>query len=604
MLKQICCFANGILLPLVCASFCFAASGPETINLKEAFNVTGKKKAVIFPHHLHQDKLDCANCHLDPEKGGSLKVEFVKRKGISNDFHKKFCWPCHEKMEVPKGKKCSTCHKKDSLKSQVSPQPLKPSPPPEEEVTVNTAAQVDKTDKADKTDSFYPYSPSLIKWNKSKADFTAPETCAECHPDKYEEWTGSMHALAFQDPVYQGELNAAIKAVGHDIARQCEGCHTPAAVVKGEIKGAGLSGISPLALAGVSCDVCHSISGHTHWQTPTHQPENGSFILSPGRETADGVMLTKYGPMAAKDGCGDDFHECVESPLHLSSELCASCHQIFHYKAHTPLEETYGEWKNGPYAANNIHCQDCHMVEIATFKRSADTLIRPKLNEYHHYFNGANFLLYHLDKLAAEKAGNAKRAANAQHKYEMAVARLQAAANIVITPLYRDEQLAEIKIRVNNIRAGHNLPTSLTTIRQMWLELTALDGKGNVVMTTGTVDKQGKLPENVRLFNSEGQGEDFHFTLEPWEITSLARHDTIPPRGYKDVYYGISPALDGPITVQATLRYRQADQKVAEKLLGLVPDDIHLEAIYGIKEIPVLPIIDMVEQTTVINTKP
>ena len=449
--------------------------------------------------------------------------------------------------------------------------------------------------------SFYPYAPSLIKWDKSQADFTPPETCGECHPDKYEEWTGSMHALAFHDPVYQGELNSAIAAVGHDIARQCEGCHTPAAMVKGEIKGAGLRGLSPLALAGVSCDVCHSISGHTHWQTPYHQPENGSFILSPGKDTADGPRLTKYGPFPPTEGCGDDFHECLESPLHLQAELCGSCHQVFHYQAHTPLEATYQEWKNGPYAANDIHCQDCHMVEIETFKRSADQLLKPAREEYRHYFNGANFLLYHLDALANDKLGRTEQAANARKKFAMAVARLKAAAALEISPIYRENRLAEIKVRVKNLRAGHNLPTSLTNIRQMWLEVTARDSGGRVIMSTGTIDAQGKLPENARIFNSSGQDEGFHFAIDPWEVRSFAKHDTIPPKGYREVYYGLTTPGEAPLTVEVKLRYRQASQKVAEKLLGRVPDDIHLEAIYGIKEVPALPVIDMVTETVTIN---
>ena len=448
---------------------------------------------------------------------------------------------------------------------------------------------------------FYPNAPSLVKWNKTGAEFTPPETCGECHPQQYEEWTGSMHALAFQDPVYQGELNMAIKAVGHDIAKQCEGCHSAAALVTGEIKGAGLAGLSPLAKAGVSCDVCHSISGHTHWQTPYHQPENGSIILSPGKDTDDGPVLTKYGPFPVEEGCGEDFHECVESPLFLQSELCASCHQVFHYKTHTPLEATYMEWKNGPYAANNIHCQDCHMVEIDTFKRSADEFIRPKREEYHHYFNGANFLLYHLTELAAKKAGDADLAANANNKFQMAVARLQSAADLEVKPIYRNNKLAEIKVRVKNLRAGHNLPTSLTNIRQMWIEVTAKDKDGKVIMTTGTVDAKGKLPDDVRLLNSDGQTDAFHFALDPWAIQSFSRHDTIPPKGYKDVHYGLAAEKGQPISVEVKLRYRQADQKVAEKLLSVVPDDIHLEAIYGIKEVPILPVIDMVTKNVTIN---
>src|SRR6185369_17231375 len=74
----------------------------------------------------------------------------------------------------------------------------------------------------------FKLSPSLIVYEKSKAGFTDPETCGGCHEDKYKEWNGSLHSMAFIDPVYQGELNKAVKAVGHDIARQCESCHSPA----------------------------------------------------------------------------------------------------------------------------------------------------------------------------------------------------------------------------------------------------------------------------------------------------------------------------------------------------------------------------------------
>lgn len=447
----------------------------------------------------------------------------------------------------------------------------------------------------------YPYSPSLIQWEKSSIDFEPPETCGECHPDKYEEWQGSMHSLAFQDPVYQGELNLAIKAVGHEVARQCEGCHTPAAMVQGEIKGAGLKGLSPLAMAGVSCDVCHSIKNHNHWQTPSHKPENGSFTLSPGRDSEEGPIPTKYGPFTPEEGCGEDFHECRESPLHLQAELCASCHQVFNYKTHTPIEETYSEWKNSPYAANNIQCQDCHMVEIDTFKRSADKMTRPERDEYRHYFNGANFLLYHLTELAAKKAGDEELAANANNKFQMAVARLQSAADLEVSPIYRNNRLAEIRVRIKNIRAGHNLPTSLTNVRQMWLEVTAKDQNGKTIMTTGSLDSKGKLPADIRLFNSDGQDHDLKFAIDPWLVESFSRHDTIPPKGYRDVHYGLDTDKGNPVAVEVKLRYRQADQKVAEKLLASVPDDIHLDAIYGITNVPVLPVIDMVHKTIIIN---
>lgn len=460
-------------------------------------------------------------------------------------------------------------------------------------MTVSAAGAMEKVDK-----EFYPYYPSLLQWEKSKAEFTPPETCGECHPKQFEEWTGSVHALAFKDPIYQGELNKAVKAVGHEISRQCEGCHSPAGVVTGEIKKPGLAGLSSMALNGVSCDVCHSVKGHTGWLTPYRQPENGSLILSPGKDTPDGPVLTKYGPYQPKDGCGDGFHECIEQPLLKQAVFCANCHQVHHYETHTPLESTYREWKDSPYSVNNIACQDCHMVPYDTFVRSADTFTKPTRGEFRHYFNGANFLLYHLLEAAALKSGDQELAANARNKYEMAVGRLKAAADVEVLPVYRDGSLAEIKVRVHNKRAGHNLPTSLTNIRQIWLEMTVKDTQGKVLMTTGSVGKDGALPEEVRLFNTDGMGKNFHFVVDPWELISFSRNDTIPPKGYRDVYYGVSaPGVKGPLTVDVKLRYRQAEQKIAHALLAAVPSDIDLAATYGLTQMPDLPVVDMVEKT-------
>ena len=89
-----------------------AQGGPETIDLKEAFQVEGKKEAVIFPHHQHQAVLVCAKCHKNEAGGGELVVSIENKSGTGNDFHKKFCWPCHKEQNVPKGTSCSTCHKK------------------------------------------------------------------------------------------------------------------------------------------------------------------------------------------------------------------------------------------------------------------------------------------------------------------------------------------------------------------------------------------------------------------------------------------------------------------------------------------------------------
>ncbi len=450
---------------------------------------------------------------------------------------------------------------------------------------------------------FYPYYPSLIKWNKSSVPFTPPSVCKECHEQQYHEWSGSLHSLAFRDPVYQGELNKAVKAVGHEVTRQCEGCHSPAGMVTGEIREAGNAGLGEMALAGVSCDICHSISGVTHWQTPSHEPENGSFILTPGIDTDQGQKLVKRGPTAPYDGCGGGFHDCAESGLHLRADLCASCHQVYHYDAHFPLEATYLEWKHGPYAQKNILCQDCHMVDFDVFRRSALEFRKPERKEYRHYFSGANFLLSYLAAAEARKRGDREEADALMQRYDMEVERLKTAADLEITPVYRNGRLAEVKVRVKNVAAGHNLPTSLTNVRQMWLEITARDGAGHVLMTSGKLAADGTLPDTTRIFNSDGMGTNFHFAVDPWVITAFSRHDTIPPKGYKDVYYGIdAPPKAGSLTIEAKLRFRQADQKVAEALLAAEPKDIDLNRIYGLASVPPLPVVDMVTRQVVLET--
>jgi hypothetical protein len=151
-----------------------------------------------------------------------------------------------------------------------------------------------------------------------------------------------------------------------------------------------------------------------------------------------------------------------------------------------------------------------------------------------------------------------------------------------------------MKVRIKNLRAGHNLPTSLTNVRQMWLEVTAKDENGRVLMNSGSVQPDGTLPDNARMLNSDGMGKDFHFAIDPWVVTAFSRHDTIPPRGYKDVYYGLQLPEDvKSISLEVKLRFRQADQKVAETLLAAVPKDINLEQIYGLSKVPSLPVVDM-----------
>lgn len=462
-------------------------------------------------------------------------------------------------------------------------------------ITATVWAAADNRELFSVDRDYFPYYPSLLKWEKSTVAFTEPETCAGCHEKQSREWSGSVHSLALRDPIYQGELNRAVKAAGHDIGRQCEGCHSAAGMVTGELKRPGLKGLSPMALAGVSCDVCHSVSGTSHTRTPTREAENGSLILSPGYDTREGARLVKRGPLIPVADCGGGFHDCSKSSLHDQADLCAGCHQVYHHDRHFPIEASYNEWKHSPYAQRGIQCQDCHMVDSDTFLKSADSFRKPERAEYRHYFNGTNYLLAYLAAQAANRSGDKEQAGRLMKQYDMAVKRLKSAAGLQLTPVYSGGRLQELKVRVSNLRAGHNLPTSLSNVRQIWLEIRAHDQNGRSVMVSGIPAPGGALPADTRIFNSDGMGDDFHFSHDPWVITGFSRHESIPPKGYREVHYGVPPAGKATaLTFDVRLRYRTADQHLAETLLGSVPEDIGLAREYGLATVPPLPVVDMV----------
>ncbi len=196
-------------------------------------------------------------------------------------------------------------------------------------------------------------------------------------------------------------------------------------------------------------------------------------------------------------------------------------------------------------------------------------------------------------------------AANLRNKYQMAVERLQAAAEIEIDPMYNKKgDLYKIRVRVHNRRAGHNLPTSLTAVREMWLEVLITDENGNELIKSGYLDEKGELDGNTHVFNSEGMDMHQTFQIDPWKVVSFAKNGLIPPKGYRDIVYTIlyPPGKGHKLNVHAKLRFRQAGQALAEKLLTNLPDGVDLTEWYGLTAIPAVPVVDMTEENVTLET--
>lgn len=427
------------------------------------------------------------------------------------------------------------------------------------------------------TEQEHAFFPSLLSVKDGRpvtsSEFTEPEQCSACHTDIYAQWNGSMHSNAFVDPVFQALWKIGAQETDGLVVKLCAGCHTAIGTASEEVtfdEAQGMFTASDIAKRGVQCDFCHTIAGTTHHQTPTGEPQNASLISDPGP--------LKRGPF---DDAESTFHETAYSELHTRSEFCGSCHHVYHPVNNFPIERTYDEWKYSVYAQQGIQCQDCHMMPVEKAIETARTMQKQtnpgkaaltgpdRETIYTHEFVGANFTLPPL--LGSEKHA------------EIATARLQSAAEVeILSPEgVKAGELASIKVKVINVGAGHNLPTSLTEVRQMWLDVQVTDADGQEIYRSGALDAEHNIDPEAVIFHANAVDAEGNHTVKPWEIVRFESINTIPPKGSATERYAflVPENLTGDLKVTVKLRYRSYPQAVANALLG--------------EGAPVLPIVDM-----------
>ncbi len=415
-------------------------------------------------------------------------------------------------------------------------------------------------------DEKFPFFPSLINTSTGQPvapdEFESAKVCQGCHGEIYRQWDGSMHSKAMVDPVFIALWKIGIRETNGAVDRLCMGCHTSIGTVTGgvtinhetlEIK------LSAIAEQGVQCDFCHTVAALNIANTPTLDPQNASLIMDPGD--------VKRGPY---DDAESPYHDTAYSEIHTRSEFCGSCHNVFHPVSHFPIERTYEEWKDSVYAQAGIQCQDCHMMPVAAAAETARTMKKVKNpgkaspmgpqreQVYTHEFVGGNFTVTAL--LGSEEHAG------------MARERLKSAAemDLILPEDLSPGDLATFKVKVTNAGAGHNLPTSLTEVRQMWLDVTVSDAAGSEVFRSGALDPEGNIDPEAAVFKAWAVDAEGHHTVKPWEISHFERVRTIPPKGWDFERYSflVPGQAAGPLTVRAVLRYRSYPQAVANFLLG------------------------------------
>src|SRR3954465_428275 len=67
--------------------------------------------------------------------------------------------------------------------------------------------------------------PAALPARLSLEKLMDPETCKGCHPKHYEEWSGSMHAYAAVDPVFNAMNKRGQRETSGQLGKFCVQCH-------------------------------------------------------------------------------------------------------------------------------------------------------------------------------------------------------------------------------------------------------------------------------------------------------------------------------------------------------------------------------------------
>jgi hypothetical protein len=281
-----------------------------------------------------------------------------------------------------------------------------------------------------------------------------PETCQTCHPAAYQEWSGSMHAYASDDPVFRAMNQRAQHETQNALGDFCVKCHAPMAVQLGMTTDGSNLDTLPQKMKGVTCYFCHAAESVTDTHNnPLTLAKDDSF----------------YGPFD-KPASGTP-HKAIYSRLLdgatvESAAMCGSCHDILNLQnAH--VERTYKEWQSTLFAVqpNGQGCADCHMKVSSGPASTVSTKVRTL---HAHSFPGVDLAVTPFPEMDAQRS------------------QAQALLDRVIQPtLCLNELSNKLELTLEDVTAGHAFPSGATPDRRAWIELTAYAG-GNVIYSSGT----------------------------------------------------------------------------------------------------------------------
>ncbi len=464
---------------------------------------------------------------------------------------------------------------------------------------------------------FFPSSGQTKDGKYIPADyFLQSKACERCHADIYKQWESSSHHFSsFNNQWYRKSIEYMQEVAGIKQSKWCAGCHDPALLYSGLFDKPIKETVDrPEARAGLSCMMCHSMvkvkSTMGQGDYVLEYPKLHALAASPNpvmRALHD--FMVKLNP--------EPHRRVFLKPFMRNQvpEFCSECHKVHldvpvnGYRWIRGFNE-YDNWQGSGvsgqgarsfyYPPSPMICSDCHMPLV----RSSD---EGNIGGYvhSHRFPGANTAVpfanedpvqmatstkFLQDKQvtvdifaispAGKKEAEGKAARNVGQELSTTFAvgeeaettlptGIKGEARPITAPLGRvqgevrrgDDVLVDVVVRTRKV--GHFFPGGTVDAFDVWLELQAVDEKGQIIFWSGKVEDNGKGPvePGAHFYKSlqiDGHGNAIN-KRNAWATRAVVYVHLIPPGAADTVHFRMHvPENAGEhITLKSKLNYRK-----------------------------------------------
>jgi len=526
---------------------------------------------------------------------------------------------------------------------------------------------------------FFPSSAQTVDGKLMPGKFfLESQACARCHETLYKQWNGSAHHFSsFNKQWYRKSIEYMQDVVGTRPSKWCGGCHDPAVLYSGKMDTPIQQQIhTPEAQAGLGCVMCHSIAkvkstmGQADFVLEYPQLHDLAASKNPIVRVLHDYMV-RLNPEPHRRVFLKPFMKTQ------TAEFCSTCHKVHldvpvnHYRWIRGFNE-YDNWQASGvsglgarsfyYPPKPMQCADCHMPPVASQEAgnvngilrshafaAANTALTTANQDAAQRAAVENFLkksvtvdIFALSPaLAADRAGGEPKPDIATtfgvgEESEAVITPAGADAVPVTAPLNRvpavvrrgDTQRVDVVVRTRTV--GHFFPGGTVDAYDTWLELKAVDDRGQVVFWSGMVEDNGRGPVEkgahfYRALLVDAHGNPIN-KRNAWSARAVVYVRLIPPGAADTVHFRLHvPDNAGrEIKLEARLCYRKFSWFNTQFSFAGIPDPQQQGADYTpnyddrraaftgstadvsgkIKAIPNLPIVTVARDEVTLRVEP